>query len=80
MKKVKTMNGRVKKDIKKNVKKVKYDYKDFCIRKAVRTRDDHSICINLPKKYSRKLNWIGGQNMVKIRIVGEKIVINKITR
>lgn len=61
----------------KKVKKVIYDYKNFCIRKAVQTRDFHSICVNLPKSYCKTLNWVGGQS-IKIRIVGEKIVITKI--
>ena len=43
----------------------------------LQTRDEYSICVNLPKKICKTLNWIGGQSL-KLRIVNEKIVISKI--
>ena len=59
-------------------RKVIYNYTDYFIRKAIRTGDEHSISINLPKSYSKRLNWVGGETIVKIRIVGNKVCINKV--
>ena len=54
-----------------------YDYKDFCIRKTVKTTRDESIAINIPKKYSKRLGWKGKEN-IKIRVLGQRLIISQV--
>jgi hypothetical protein len=54
-----------------------YNYKDFCIRKTIKTRDQ-SIAINIPKQYSKRLGWIGKEN-IKIRVLGQRLIISQVT-
>ena len=57
-------------------KKRVYNYKDFCIRKTIKIRDQ-SIAINIPKKYSKQLGWKGKEN-IKIRILGQRLIISQV--
>lgn len=72
--KIKTKNNKVTKK-KKPQKPTIYDYKNFAVRKTVFSHG--SVIINIPKSYVETLKL--ANSSVKIRVVGSKLVVTKIS-
>ena len=74
----KNRNNHVKTKNRMNSKNIKviYDYNDFCVRKTIGTKGA-SVLVNIPIRYSRILKIFGGQTL-KIRVIGQKLVMSKI--